>query len=153
MRFTKRRPRATFDHFDLTPMIDVVMQLIIFFMFSSQFAQVLRSPIDLPEEPGEREQAAADEGTLMIDVQADGSLIVGGEPITRQKLIEMIGAEIAEAGGQPGGVRVLVRADRAAPARHINALAADLSRLGVRGWRLGTSRPPAPGAAGGGGGA
>ncbi len=152
MRFTKRRPRTTFEHFDLTPMIDVVMQLIIFFMFSSQFAQVLRSQIDLPEEPGEKEQAASDEGTLIIDVQADGSLIVAGETVTRQRLAEMIGAEIAEAGGQAGGVRVLVRADRAAPARHINAIAADLSRLGVRGWRLGTSRPPESGSGGGGAG-
>jgi biopolymer transport protein ExbD len=142
MRFSQRRPRAAVEFFDLTPMIDVVMQLIIFFMFSSQFAQVLRSQIDLPEEPGEKQAAEDDEGALIIDVQADGSLLVAGESVDHKRLLEMISAELAEAGAQPSGIRVLVRADRTAPARYINVIAEDLARLGVRGWRLGTSRPP-----------
>lgn len=152
MRFNRRKARGEIDYFDLTPMIDVVMQLIIFFMFTSQFAQVIRSQIELPEQPGETESAATDEA-LIIDVQADGSLLVAGQAVDRQRLIAMINAELAEAGEHPSRVRVLVRADKTAPARHINAIAEDLTRLGVRGWRLGTSRPPdAPPAVGGSGG-
>ena len=142
MRFTPRKPRGgEHDFFDLTPMIDVVMQLIIFFMFTSQFAQVVRSQIDLPEEPGEAETVESEEA-LIIDVQTDGSLIVAGQPIARDKLVGMIAAELAARGNNASQLRVLVRADRAARSTHINAIAEELARLGVRGWRLGTSRPP-----------
>jgi len=144
MRFTRPRPRDDVSFFDLTPMIDVVMQLIIFFMFTSQFAQVIRSKLDLPREPGEREVAQM-ERALIIDVQPDGTLLVGGEPADRERLVSVITAEAAEAGGV-AGLKVVVRADRNAPSRHLNAVAADLASLGVRGWRIATAPP------GGGGG-
>lgn len=139
MRFTRPRPRSEAEFFDLTPMIDVVMQLIIFFMFTSQFAQVIRSKVDLPEEPGEAEVAQAEQA-LVIDIQPDGTLLVGGEPVDRERLVGMISTEAAKAGGA-AGLKVLVRADRGAPARHLNAVADDLAQLGVRGWRIATAPP------------
>ncbi|MCH8037092.1 MAG: biopolymer transporter ExbD, partial [Proteobacteria bacterium] len=43
----------------MTPMIDVVFQLMIFFMYTAQFAQVTRTAIDLPDEAGEEQVAHA----------------------------------------------------------------------------------------------
>ena len=52
MNFQREQSRTA--AFDLTPMIDVVLQLIIiFFMYTTQFAQVMRSELDLPQETGE----------------------------------------------------------------------------------------------------
>lgn len=146
MRFIRPRARSEAEFFDLTPMIDVVMQLIIFFMFTSQFAQVIRSKLDLPQEPGEREMAQQ-ERALVIDIQPNGALVVGGEPADRERLVSIITSEAAEAGGA-SGLKVVVRADRNAPSRHLNAVAADLAALGVRGWRIATA--PAGGSGGGG---
>src|SRR5215475_2503474 len=53
--------------FDLTPMIDVVLLLIIFFMLSSQFAQAQRAPMDLPKEQG-RPSKPEGPSLVVIDV-------------------------------------------------------------------------------------
>lgn len=47
------RPRELAEApFDLTPMVDVVLLLIIFFMLSAQFAETFGSPMNLPGEKG-----------------------------------------------------------------------------------------------------
>lgn len=150
MNFSHRRAR-TIGGFDLTPMIDVVMQLLIFFMFTNQMAAMVRSPVDLPREPGEKEPATR-KPSMVIDVRADGTLLVDSTRVTRGELTELVQAEVARQGSAEG-VDVLVRADQTAPARFLNDVARELVRHGVRKWRLGTQEPnersgaPAPGGA------
>lgn len=131
-----RRPLG----FDMTPMIDVVLQLIIFFLFTSQLSQVMRSPIDLPEEAGDKAQAVTP-GTIIIDVTAAGMYLLEGQTRTLEDVIRVVSLEQqhAEASGQV--VDLLIRADREGPAAHINILATRLASVGVRQWKLGTSVP------------
>lgn len=140
---TTRRPLG----FDMTPMIDVVLQLIIFFLVTSQLSQVMRSPIDLPEEPGDERQVARP-GSVVIDVTGGGLYLIEGEVRTLEDVVRLVGLEQqhAEASGQP--LDLLIRADRAGPAVHLNGLATRLASVGVRRWKLGTS---VPGGRGGGG--
>lgn len=126
--------------FDLTPMIDVVMQLLIFFLFTSQFASMARSPMDLPKQAGE-EVEEIEQAAIVIDIQADGQAMIESRPVTREGLTRTLEAEVARVGGDPGGVEVLVRADRTASARHLNDIARELVRLKIRNWRLGTQDP------------
>ncbi|MGE3107379.1 MAG: ExbD/TolR family protein [Phycisphaerales bacterium] len=125
--------------FDLTPMIDVVMQLLIFFLFTSQFASMARSPMDLPKQSGEEAEAEVP-AELVIDVHADGRAMIESRAVTREELTRAIQAEIARQ-GDAAAVDVLVRADRVAPARFLNEVANELIRLKVRNWRLGTQDP------------
>jgi len=143
MRFSpgKKRDWATFD---MTPMIDVVFQLIIFFMYTSQFAQLARTPIDLPEQPGDREKASGPT-TVAIDIDDAGQLLVEGERVTLGELRRIVSAEVASAGGRPELVTVLIRADQDIDARPINRIATSLAGLGVHGWKLGTVDPPGGG--------
>lgn len=129
----KERVRA----FDMTPMIDVVLQLIIFFMFTSQFGQITRTQVDLPNEAGE-EVFEVVPPTLAIDIAADGSLSVDAKPITFPGLITIIQREIDRTGGDAAAVRLLIRPDRAARAEHLNRLATRLAGMGVRNWTIGT---------------
>ena len=138
MNFSQRRRRNTAS-FDLTPMIDVVMQLLIFFMFTNQMAAMVRSPVDLPREPGEKEPATR-KPSMVIDVRADGVLLVDSTVVTREELTQLVQAEAARHGGGED-VDVLVRADQGAPARYLNDVARELVRHGVRKWRLGTQEP------------
>lgn len=124
----------------MTPMIDVVMQLIIFFLFTSQFSQVLRSPIDLPEEPGDTAAAAAP-GEVVIDVSASGVYLIEGQARSLSDVVRLVRLEneAAKVGGEP--LNLLIRADRTAPSLHINVLANALAAEGVRQWKLGTHVP------------
>jgi biopolymer transport protein ExbD len=153
MRFAKGQdmPEA---HFDLTPMIDVVLLLIIFFMLTAQFARTLKTPMELPEEPGAgtTDQSPA---ALVVDLTKDGQLRLATEPIGLEAFLQIISADLkkAKAAGNSQPFDLTVRVDRACPAVHLNGLAGALTQLGVRNWKLATasSGSPATGAAGGGG--
>ena len=135
--------------FDLTPMIDVVLLLIIFFTLTSQFAKSQQSPVDLPKEAGEP-GAPTHPASLVLDLDATGTLKADGNPIEFEALSAMIGAQATKEGTGADKLELIIRADRACPAAHLNRLAEALSRLGVRTWKLTTNPAGAPGRAGGG---
>jgi len=140
-----RRRANRFRAFDLTPMIDVVFQLIIFFMFTSQFGQVSRTNVDLPREPGEEQQDTRP--SLVVDITQEGAYMVDARPLAFDRLIAVVEREIARH-DSPASVTLLIRPDRNATAGALNRLADELARLGVRRWSIGTRT--APGGGGGG---
>jgi biopolymer transport protein ExbD len=136
MRFTRANSKRVF--MDMTPMIDVTLQLIIFFMFTSQFVEGSRTPLDLPKQLGSQLQEGQTPA-LVVDVLADGSLIVDGTKLAPTGLGQQVQQAIVRAGGQADRVRVLVRADKLARSNDINVVARTLAAFGVRGWQLGTA--------------
>lgn len=148
MRLSRAKSRRAVG-WDMTPMIDVVLQLVIFFMYTAQFTHMVRTPIDLPREQGE-ELEETGPTSIIVDVRHDGQLIVDGDPVALDRLIGMIQVEVKKAAGDPSAVDLLVRADQTCPSAHINAIAARLAAIGVRSWKLGTTLPPQNGAGGGG---
>jgi len=132
---------------DLTPMIDVVFLLIVFFMATAQFAKLTKADIDLPKEQGETERAAVN-SSVVINVTESGELIVDGDAFSMDRVVAMVRVELRNTDGDPTALDLLIRADRAAPASAVNNLADRLVEAGVRSWRLGT----APGTGNGNGG-
>jgi biopolymer transport protein ExbD len=120
--------------FDLTPMVDIVLLLIIFFMLTAQFSRVLLAPMDLPRERGAAGQPKR-ALQAVIDLGRDGSLRLNNEPLASDRLLQRLAADKKSV----GEVDVLVRADRLCDAIHLNRLASSLSAIGVRDWRLATS--------------
>lgn len=145
MRFSRSR-RGRFAIFDMTPMIDVVFQLIIFFMYTSQFALLARTPIEMPDEIGD--ESDGNPATVTIDLDASGHMFIEGERVTLEEIDRILMIEIDKEGGDPSRVGVLIRADRNLPALHVNVLGNRLADVGLRGWQLGTNVPI--GASGGG---
>jgi len=96
---------------NLTPMIDVVFLLIIFFLVSSHLARrEQRQRLDLPTAAtGE----ADDDPTprLTINVDAAGGLSLGSEAVTPRELVERLAAAREDGDTAP---RVRLRGDRAA---------------------------------------
>ena len=146
MRFAKGKdmPEASFD---LTPMIDVVLLLIIFFMLTAQFAKTLKTAVDLPQESGVG-QADQNVAAVVVDLTKEGELRLAAEPIGLDAFLQVIAADLkrAKAGGQP--FDLTVRVDRACPAVHLNGLAGALTQLGVRNWKLATAGSGAGGTGG-----
>jgi len=139
VRFARDHRGERVQHVDITAMIDVVFLLIIFFMTTAQFARMTKAEVDLPREPGE--ERAEDAAAIIVNVTDDGSLVVDGVPIALEELRRKITVEIDRAGGDPGALRLTVRADRALPAAVLNDLARLFNELGLRGVRLATKRP------------
>lgn len=121
--------------FDLTPMIDVIFLLIIFFMLSSQFASTEARPVDLPREPGIEPAGAQAEAKLLIDVDREGAYSVMGERVTLEALARMAAPRPAPTGGMVRSA-VVVRADRSCSASALNRLADSLAGSGVEQWSI-----------------
>jgi len=121
---------------DLTAMIDVVFQLIIFFMFTSQFGELRRTEIDLPREQGEEDPQKL-EPAMIIDLNGEGQYFFESNPVSVLE-IERIAARGIAAQDPTQPFDVLVRPDRNAPAVHLDRLLMRLSQVGVKRWKLAT---------------
>lgn len=132
---------------DITPLVDVVFLLIIFFLTTSTLVRQTVAEVDLPEQAGNEEAESEDRG-LVVNIGADGGYIVDGGRVGLERVLEMVGAEARLAEGGGGSLEMLVRSDERAPMSSLNALARGLVELDVRAWRLATRTP---GALGGGG--
>lgn len=93
------RPRRR-NLISLTPLIDVVFILLVFFMLASSFLQWRAVQLDAPAEAG---GAGSMEGAMLVEIRSDG-LRMAGETIEEAELRERIGARVRE----DDGTRVLV---------------------------------------------
>ncbi len=76
MKFRQlRRPEVSIN---LTPLIDVVFLLLIFFMVSTSFSELTQLVVDLPEAEGA--PASADTAVLLV-VDEAGNMTLDGEPV------------------------------------------------------------------------
>lgn len=121
---------------DLTPMIDVVFQLIIFFMFTSQFGELRRTEVDLPREQGEEEPAKV-QAAMIIDITMEGVFRFESKETSLLEIERIAAAGIANQ-GESGVFDVLIRPDRNAPVAHLDRLLLRLSNVGVQKWKLAT---------------
>ncbi len=121
---------------DLTPLIDVVLQLIIFFLYTSSFVQMIKAPIDLPVEAGQ--DGPPQPASISIDLAADGTLLIEARVVTLDTLLDIVSHELSIAPDR-SAVDVLLRPDRNLAASHLNTVAAALSSAGVERWKLGTA--------------
>lgn len=84
-RVRSRRPLVS-----LTPLIDVVFILLVFFMLASSFSterviQMLTPADTEPAQPGEA-------GAALVRVGPDGGVDLNGEPVTEAELAQQVGA-------------------------------------------------------------
>jgi biopolymer transport protein ExbD len=138
MRFQKNDSTARTVAIDMTPMIDIVFQLLIFFLVTAQLAEQSRSQLDLPKEAGETIRDGEMSG-LTVNVLADGSLVVNDAPVSLGELDGIVDEAIARA-GSPDALKPLVRADRGADAARLNEVLTRLAARGLPAVRLATER-------------
>lgn len=125
--------------FDLTPMIDVVMLLIVFFTLTAQFSGRETAALDLPRTVGDP-TIAKDAAVVFVDVDREGKLSSLGQPLDFAEIVR----QATPAPGAKAGVDVVVRVDRTAPAKHVNDLAKRLRAAGITRWKFATSGEEAP---------
>jgi len=141
--FSSRKQTGHHLIVDLTPMIDVVFQLIIFFMLTSHLGQLRRTEVDLPRQPGQ-EQRDGEDAAMIIDIGADGVYMVESVEVNLNEIHRLASAGIGKE-ERPENFDVLIRPDRNAPAAFLDRLLNKLAGVGVTRWKLGTMAPDGSG--------
>jgi len=141
MNFGRRTSAERMLLIEITPMIDVIFLLIIFFMTTARFAQDTRAEIDLPREQGDQQEEAEEAG-IVINIDSEGTVIVAGETMTMEDLDALVLSEAARTPGRdPEGLKLMIRADRNADTGRMNEIIKRLQRLGVGAARVATEVP------------
>lgn len=143
MNFRRRQParaRSRILNADLTPMIDVVFLLIIFFMTTAKFLSEARAELNLPQQAGQQLETP-DEAGIVINLTSDGTLIINDVTIPFTLLDAAIADQIAERQARGEPTKLTIRADRDADTRHLNQLVTRLRELEVPAAKLATEVP------------
>ena len=119
---------------NLTPMIDVVFLLLIFFMLATTFMDPEREiDLDLPEAASSLAQdTQRDE--LIINVMRDGVLKLGDHEVDRDGLL----AELRRAARQNPEITVTIRGDRLVTHEVIVSVMDACGQAGLRNLAVGT---------------
>ena len=132
MRLAKHR-RKTRMEMDMTPMIDVAFQLIIFFMTVSQMSQANQERLELPKQQGTEEQRPR---TLVVNVTSTGELRVSGEATTIAGLIGRVNYELIRVGDDPTKLHIVIRADERGASQGVNEVVTALGKLRITRIRI-----------------
>ena len=127
-----RAPRANRSGtlgFNMTPMIDVVFLLIIFFLVSSHLAkQEVQLQLPLPTADTGRKQLDDSTPRLTINVLADGTLMMLGRRIASDELGLRLRDKLIDAGP---GLQVRIRGDRQVSYRFVEPIMVACARTGI----------------------
>jgi biopolymer transport protein ExbD len=122
---------------NLTPLIDVVFLLLIFFMVSTTFEHQSRIQIELPEATAEATKP--EDESLEIIIDAQGRFFIGEEQVVNTELNTLKGA-ISKSVGEREGIPVIIRADAKTPHQAVITALDATSQLGLTRISLATSR-------------
>lgn len=122
------RPRRFGLEVNLTPLIDVVFNLVIFFLVASHFARSeVVEEVELPAASQISEQPDIAR-RLLITIMPDGSYHTSGERVDLETIEVMLREAV---GDDPTGYAVHIRGDRAAPFGVVEKLLVLCPKLGI----------------------
>ncbi|NHN35933.1 biopolymer transporter ExbD [Pseudomaricurvus alcaniphilus] len=140
MKF-KRQVQAE-DAINLTPLIDVVFLLLIFFMVSTTFTRETHLSIDLPEASATA--ALESEQVLDILIAADGSYSLNGKSLINQK-IETLKAALNKESEGNSKLPLTITADAKTPHQAVVTAMDAAGQLGFVHLSITTRKPGADG--------
>ena len=115
--------------FNITPMIDIVFLLIIFFMTVSQITRVVDHPLPLPIVSQGTQPSLPTNVT--INLNSGGQIYVSGREYTLEETVATIQNQINRLSSQPESLKVELRCDKRCPSRHVNRMMKELANLGI----------------------
>jgi biopolymer transport protein ExbD len=121
---------------NLTPLIDVVFLLLIFFMVSTTFEQQSRIQIELPEATPT--PAETEDESLEIVIDAQGRYFIGEQQVVNSELKTLKSAISKPVEGRES-LTVIIRADASTPHQAVITALDAASQLGLTQISLATS--------------
>ncbi|RLJ17720.1 biopolymer transporter ExbD [bacterium endosymbiont of Escarpia laminata] len=126
---------------DITPLIDVVFLLLIFFMVSTTFDRETQIKVELPEAAGEEAQTTAD--MLDITIDASGTFYVNQQEVINTE-IETLKKAIIKAAGGKKDLPVIINADAKTPHQSVMTVMDAASQLGFLHMTFAAHKPKNP---------
>jgi biopolymer transport protein ExbD len=121
---------------DLTPMIDVVFQLLLFFLVASKFADEERDlKVVLPQASEARPLIAKPE-EFIVNVDRQGKIFVNHKVITLEQLDRQL-SQLAVS--NPGRQTVVIRADERSDLKYAVGVMNACNKANIRDYRLSTA--------------
>ena len=137
-----RPHRTESPDINLTPLIDVVFLLLIFFMVSTTFKEDSRIRVQLPEAHGE--EAPADEPQLLeIVIDREGRFYVNKRQVVDRR-IETLKTAITGAAGEDRELPVVIKADAKTPHQAVMTAMDAASQLGLLRFSFAATDPREP---------
>tara|TARA_Y100001933_G_scaffold234066_1_gene254074 strand:+ start:4214 stop:4651 length:438 start_codon:yes stop_codon:yes gene_type:complete len=113
---------------NLTPMIDIVFLLIIFFMVGTKFSELERKIGLQPPQVNDSGALSAAPEAKTINVFRDGRIELDNQPVSITELVSRLSAAVA----QYPAIGVLVRGDANGRFQSVASVLAACSKAGVR---------------------
>jgi biopolymer transport protein ExbD len=135
----RRQSRNSEVSVNLTPLIDVVFLLLIFFMVSTTFTKETHLSLDLPEASGEKVEAVAQQIDVVISVK--GQYAINGRSLVNNQLNTLKKA-IAEVAGDDRSLPLIITADANTPHQAVMTAMDAAGQMGFAHLSL-TAKPPA----------
>lgn len=135
-----KRQTKNQEDINLTPLIDVVFLLLIFFMVSTTFTKETHLKVDLPEAEGQ--QAAQPSDKIEILITADGGYAVNGESLVNSQMKTLLAA-IEMKGQGNTELPFIITADANVPYEKVVQVMDAAGRLGYAKLSMTTKNPSA----------
>jgi biopolymer transport protein ExbD len=123
---------------NLTPLIDVVFLLLIFFMVSTTFERETEISIELPEASGP--QIKTDKKVVEISIDDKGRYFVNKKEVINTQ-IDTLKRAITEAAGDDKKPRIILSADRKTTHQAVISAMDAVRQLGFVNMTFATSKP------------
>lgn len=123
---------------NLTPLIDVVFILLIFFMVSTTFQKESEIKIELPEASGDPVEERKE--LLEIVIDTEGHYFIDQQQVVNTEL-ETLKKAITKFLGDQQEIPVVIRADRLTPYESVIRAMDATAQLGLVNMSLATSQP------------
>lgn len=121
--------------FNITPLIDLVFLLNIFFLVATYFIRNDQvEAVDLPAASQGKDPSEDAPGQLVVTVTSDGVMSLKGKPLTIDDFEAALREALHKYGA--GGTEVRIRADKAAPYSAVEPLLLKTAELGVTKFRF-----------------
>jgi biopolymer transport protein ExbD len=131
---------SALNKLNLTPMIDIVFQLLIFFLVATRFEEEERELDLVLPQASEAMARIAKPKEMFINVDRDGKIILGARQLTATELLAQLRQAQVD---NPGRQTVIIRGDERCDLKHIVAVMNVCSKANIRDCRI-TAAPPGP---------
>jgi biopolymer transport protein ExbD len=134
-----RRQKRQQDGINLTPLIDVVFLLLIFFMVSTTFTRETRLSVELPEAEGERTNEETPK-QIEVLIDKDGGYAINGNMLVNRK-IDTIMAALEQLSDTDKSMPIIITADKEAPHGAVITVMDAAGRVGFEKLNFSTQEP------------
>jgi biopolymer transport protein ExbD len=100
---------AALDNLSLTPLIDVVFLLLIFFLVATRFAKEDRELDVVLPSASEAQPLIEQPKQVFVNIDHEGRIFVGGKVLTAPEVLHVLREAVANSGTTPS---VIIRADK-----------------------------------------